>query len=345
MKKKILFIAPGNSIHSKRWVEHFKNDYEIFWISFHEFREDITMDKNKLSYIKYNFINIFKIIFQVHKLCKLHKPKIIHIHSVSKYLILSSLLIIKQNRMKNIIATVWGSDYKLASTLVRKLITNLLKKIKLVTTDSFEIFNNFKSININVEKINFGIDTDFFYPSQQKHEKILVNPRGFENVYSPYTFLKAINNIKNKICNLQFVIIGDGPEKVNIDKYILKNNLKGLITVKSKLNFIEYLNLIHKSMGMVSCSLSDAGISSSIAEFMSCNKIIIATNNSDNSYWINDKVNGFLFENENSDQLSDILLKLDKNINGTTFENRELIVKNNNYQDEMLKIKEIYENI
>ena len=60
---------------------------------------------------------------------------------------------------------------------------------------------------------------------------------------------------------------------------------------------------------------------------------------------INDKVNGFLFENENSDQLSDILLKLDKNINGTTFENRELIVKNNNYQDEMLKIKEIYENI
>ena len=76
---------------------------------------------------------------------------------------------------------------------------------------------------------------------------------------------------------------------------------------------------------------------------MSCNKIIIATNNSDNSYWINDKVNGFLFENENSDQLSDILLKLDKNINGTTFENRELV--KNNYQDEMLKIKEIYENI
>ena len=65
-----------------------------------------------------------------------------------------------------------------------------------------------------------------------KSMKILVNPRGFENVYSPYTFLKAINNIKNKICNLQFVIIGDGPEKVNIDKYILKNNLKGLITVK-----------------------------------------------------------------------------------------------------------------
>ena len=344
MKRKILFIAPGNSIHSKRWVEYFKNDYEISWISFHEFREDIIIDKNKLFYIKYNFLIIFKIIFQVYKLFNLHKPEIIHIHSVSKYLILSSLLIIKQNSMKNIIATVWGSDYKMASIIVRKLITYLIKKIKLVTTDSFKILNDFKSMNINVEKINFGIDTDFFYPSQQKHENILVNPRGFDDIYSPYTFLKAINNIKNKICNLQFVIIGDGPEKVNIDKYILKNNLKGLISVQSKLNFIEYLNLIHRSIGMVSCSLSDAGISSSIAEFMSCNKIIVATNNSDNDYWIDDKVNGFLFENENSDQLSDILLNLDKNIKGITFENRKFIVKNNNYENEMSKIKELYEN-
>lgn len=345
MKNKILFIAPGSSIHSKRWIEYFKNDYDIFWISFHEFREDISIDKNKLFYIKYNFLSILKIIFQVYKLFKLHKPKIIHIHSVSKYLILSSLLILKHNSMKNIIATVWGSDYKMASILVRNLIIFLLKKIRLVTTDSFQILNYFKSIDINVEKINFGIDTDVFYPSQQKHENILVNPRGFDNVYSPYTFLNAINNIKNKIYNLQFVIIGCGPEKVNIDKYIHRNNLKELISVHNKLNSIEYLDLIHKSVGMVSCSLSDAGISSSIAEFMSCNKVIVASNNSDNGFWIEDKVNGFLFENENSGQLSDILLKLDRNINGITFKNRTLIVNNNNYVNEMFKIKEIYENI
>ena len=35
---------------------------------------------------------------------------------------------------------------------------------------------------------------------------------------------------------------------------------------------------------------------------------------------------------------------INKNIKGITFENRKLIVKKNNYENEMLKIKEIYEN-
>ena len=38
----------------------------------------------------------------------------------------------------------------------------------------------------------------------------------------------------------------------------------------------------------VSTSLSDGGLSSSIAEAMSFERVVVATNNSDNSLWIKD---------------------------------------------------------
>ena len=37
MKKKIIFVAPGNSSHSTKWISTIKNqnNFEIFWLSFY----------------------------------------------------------------------------------------------------------------------------------------------------------------------------------------------------------------------------------------------------------------------------------------------------------------------
>ena len=59
---------------------------------------------------------------------------------------------------------------------LNKLITPLFlneKEIRKIIELMFFSYRDFTSGPDKIlEKINFGIDTDFFYPSQQKHEKI-----------------------------------------------------------------------------------------------------------------------------------------------------------------------------
>ena len=45
MKKKLVFIAPANSVHSKKWIESFLNSkFKIYWISFYKKSIDIHDD-------------------------------------------------------------------------------------------------------------------------------------------------------------------------------------------------------------------------------------------------------------------------------------------------------------
>ena len=49
---KILYLAPGNSIHSKKWIEKIKSLYpknNFFWFSFEEFQYEINDEINIFS--------------------------------------------------------------------------------------------------------------------------------------------------------------------------------------------------------------------------------------------------------------------------------------------------------
>ena len=336
--KKITFIAPGNSIHSKRWIDFFNNQkYKIQWISFHEFN-DTNLLINQIYIINkfYNLLlNNLKVLYYVNQF----KTDIIHIHSVSLYLFASLILFFKK---KKIIITLWGSDVNNANKFKKILIKFFIKRAFAVTTDSHQFYNDFLKFHTNKKLINFGIDTSFFKPNTKAIENLIICPRGFDDIYRPYVILNAINMVKSKIKNLKFVLIGSKNKKEEILKFIDSKKLNNIITVSDTLDQKSYLNLVNKSIGMISSSLSDAGIASSIAEFMSCNKIIIATNNSDNHYWIKDQINGYLFENDDTKKLSKILLFVDKNIDKIKFQNRDLIIEKNDYTNEMKKVDKIY---
>ncbi len=98
----------------------------------------------------------------------------------------------------------------------------------------------------------------------------------------------------------------------------------------------------------VSTSLSDAGIASSTAEAMSCELPVIVSNSGENSLWINDGVEGFLFNcgdyqtlaNKILTIIDDSELKKSIGING-----RNKILLNNSYDEEMSKMDNIYKSL
>ena len=113
-KKKILFIAPADSIHSHKWVEYFSEN-EFIWISYNKVNFDThallnQRQKNNLNKIKVNnflSIPVIQIILSFFYFIK-YQPTIVHIHSVYRYSFLSILIFLFH---KNIILTVWGTDF------------------------------------------------------------------------------------------------------------------------------------------------------------------------------------------------------------------------------------------
>ena len=90
-----------------------------------------------------------------------------------------------------------------------------------------------------------------------------------------------------------------------------------------------------------STSLSDAGIASSIAEAMACQKIVIVSDSGENKLWISHGVNGFLFKTGCSKSLFDAIIKaIDRKDlwNEIGIKARETILERNDISNEMKKM-------
>ena len=108
MKKKLrlLFLSPGNSIHSYKWIKRFSKASIIDWTYCGEINYNIKGIKfSKLPDGLGLFISPFIFLIKV----IIDKPDIVHIHSISKNLFIGffAMLFFK----KKVILNPWGSDF------------------------------------------------------------------------------------------------------------------------------------------------------------------------------------------------------------------------------------------
>lgn len=363
MKKKILYIASLDSIHSLKWINFFLNkDYEVSVISLtekvdsYEFSKKINLhiyNKYKNKYL--NFLNCMFSTFLNRRLFS--SNSIIHVHYIGLNGLIS--LIIKTN---NLILTAWGSDIKTnKANIFKKLFLKLLlKKSKIITTDSNEIKNLIENIDNNlknkVQIINFGIDTKFFSKKKYsiqiekklklkkfQHYLKIISLRNHFKVYDVQTLILSIaklTKINNKVICF---IYGSGPETNYLKELTANLGLENNINFMGRYEQSELPYIFSIFDCYVSTSLSDAGISASTAEAMSCELCSISSNNSENDLWIEQKKSGFLFENKNVDELTYILRNLNNfNLTEIGRQSRHVIKRSNDYNNEMKKVESIY---
>ena len=115
MKEKInlVFLAPGNSIHSYRWINYFSKKYKITWI----YTGTLNYKIKNIKYVNFsnNLILPFLPLIFLFKIIQL-KPNIIHIHSISKNLFIGILVAILFK--KKVILNPWGTDFFYPNFLV-----------------------------------------------------------------------------------------------------------------------------------------------------------------------------------------------------------------------------------
>jgi len=363
MKKKILFIASLDSIHTLRWINFFlKLNYEVSVISLKK-KNELYQFSNKINLFIYdkfknkflNFLYCFFIILLKRNYFSNHD--IVHVH----YIGLNALVLLLLKN-QNIILTPWGSDLKInKNNFLKKIfLKTIFKKSKAIITDSKEIkkliIGTFGNIESTFYFINFGVDTKLFFKQKynfnlekklnlqnyRNHFKI-ISLRNHEKIYDIKTLIYSIKKLYNYNKKIKCLIYGSGSETENLKKLTYDLELENIITFKGKYKQEELPFIFSLMDCYVSTSLSDGGLSSSTAEAMSCEVVAISSNNSENNLWIEHEKSGFLFENSNINELFMIL----KSINNFDLaeigkEGRRIICAYYDYYQEMNKVNEIY---
>ena len=352
---KICYLATSNSIHSYKWIAFFKDQgYEITWVSIDKNVYEIPEGINYIEvHSKYKVVAIVKAIIAIN----MSSADFIHVH----YLGFNGLISLFTTKV--CIATAWGSDILINNrNWIKKLFVKLvLKKSVLITCDAYHLQDVLLTMGVpkcKIHMINFGIDSKRFSkkPKNQKvkdeigfsNKLTIVSSRGFENVYDVQTLIKSMPSVLNIVPDARLVLVGRGTIKKQLEALVIALNLEKKVSFVGLIQNDDLPNLLSNMDIYVSTSLSDAGISASTAEAMTCEIPVVISDSGENDKWISDEENGFLFPVRDSGKLSLILIKLLKNEKLRVEigkKGRQVIVERNDYHNEMNKVDVIYQNL
>lgn len=126
------------------------------------------------------------------------------------------------------------------------------------------------------------------------------------------TFAKSAKFLKEKCL---FLTVGDGPNLIDIKRFVLEEGLDNFLFLGKQKNIEEIINVFDIGVLMSNNSLHGEGISNVIMEYMALGKPVIASRGGGTGEIVLDHDNGFLIEPKNTNQLSEKIIKIKDNLN------------------------------
>jgi L-malate glycosyltransferase len=362
-EKTICYLANGNSIHTKRWIEYLINSgYDVSLLTFHNHDEvsklngvtiyDFSLPIPKILNFIY-FLILSKIL--IHK----HQFEIFHVHYLTVYGFACALL-----NPKIFVLTIYGSDILIEpkkNYIYMQITKFVINRSDVITCDAYHLVTEIKKYCDDEEKIHliyFGIKPDLFYKNSEdqirdvikKHKKgiTIISTRSLYKVYDIETYIRAASLVIKQISDIIFLVIGDGSEKEKLIDLVHQLQIEDHVTFLGRIPNNELPEYLSISDIYVSTSLSDGGLASSTAEAMACELPSIVTDFGDNNRWVIDDVTGHLFPSSDFETLSIKILNLINNkiLRKEMGKNARIqIVKNLNYSKEFKKVENIYEKL
>lgn len=187
--------------------------------------------------------------------------------------------------------------------------------------NNIDSFLGKRHVNKNII-IHNGWDSNFFKPDYTKRtdEFTIIFPGRLVKQKDPLSFLKAVNLLTKKIEKLKVNILGDGPLRKQMQRFVDDNKLNDIVDFKSWISKTEMLEQYQSASITVLPSLNE-GMSIATLEALACGQYVITTDVSRNSELITAGYNGDLVEKRNPEQLADKILEFYE----TKFKNNVLI--------------------
>ncbi|MFH1511088.1 MAG: glycosyltransferase family 4 protein [Candidatus Woesearchaeota archaeon] len=119
------------------------------------------------------------------------------------------------------------------------------------------------------------VDADFFTPSRQSPDEIILCPRNLQRARGIDIAVRAMSIVGKHYPKATLLIIGDGPQRQEIELLIKETRARAVL--KGKATKKEMLNYYHKSKIVVVPSRFSEGTSLAVLEACACGIPVIAT--------------------------------------------------------------------
>ncbi|MDI6841078.1 MAG: glycosyltransferase [bacterium] len=310
---KICYLADALSVHIQQWVEYFVDKgYEIDVISFRQ---------ANISGANVHFINVGNVSYKggirnwqylirinrikelIHKI----KPNILHAHYITSYGFIGALV-----NFHPYVISALGSDILIApreSLFLRLCIKKAINRADLIISHAFHLFQALISMGANKEKsILFGWGVDLKRISKevepQREENTVISARQFEPIYNLELLIRAIPYVIKFIPDANFILIGDGTQKEQLENLAHKLKIDEHVKFLGKISHSNVLKHLGSSQIYTSTSLSD-GTSATLLEAMALGAFPVVTDIPANREWIQDGINGFLVPTSDPKRLAE----------------------------------------
>jgi glycosyltransferase involved in cell wall biosynthesis len=364
---KICYIADA-VIHTQRWVKYFADrGHEVHLISPVPLQDgDIGRSEfyllkgfSRRLKIVSTMINLVLGTIQIRYLLKKINPDIFHAHYIA-----DNGLLAMMSGFHPLVLSSWGSDILIdprRSFFLKTFIRRTLRKADLITTDGENTIEGMKKLGADPKRIHLvypGVDTGRFKPAQ-KNEALkkelgisespaIISIRSLNPIYDVETVVKSVPLVLKQFPEAQFLIGGDGVQKDYLEDMARSLGILGHIKFIGQIPHDELPNYLTLADVYISTSLSDGGLSVSLAEAMSCGLAPVVTDVGDNRRWIENGKNGFVIPVKNPEILAERIVYLLRNKElreNMGKVNRQLVEERANYEKEMDKVEKHYEEV
>jgi glycosyltransferase involved in cell wall biosynthesis len=365
---RICFLADFQSIHTFKWAKFFVPKHEVHLISLELPSEEagLTTTANyeeigiKMHIIPRKGIDKLRAPSRVRKIIREIKPDVVHAHYITHYGYLAA-----SSGFHPLVMTAWGTDVLIdahSSFMKSHQVRKALRSADVVTCDgenTTKALSELMGGEEKVRKIYFGVDTkknnpekrtEGFFSKYKKNPigKIVINIRGFNPVYDPDCFMKAMPPVIEKAPDTVFLMAREGERRKIYEDMVKSFGVADSVKFIGNISADDLPSYLASSDVYVSTSISDSGISASTAEAMANGTPVISTDVGDARYWIEDGRNGFVIPKGDSRALSEKILYLISNDGMRKSIGREAritIETRQDYYKEMRKVEQLYESM
>lgn len=332
--KKILFVAqaPGGVANYLSMLFKYidKKQFEYIFICSEDYvEEEFRPLVNSLEYIEMNreinFCKDLKAIFQLRKLIKKYNPDIMYLHS-SKAGVIGRVAAL--GLRKKIIYNAHGWAFNMKSSNLKKNFYKYIEKTFAIFTDKIVAISSFEAESAlhnrickkdKIKIIENGIDLVAVNEIIAKTTLTRAHINIPENAYvvgmvgriseqkAVDIFVETAQLIKKTIPDAFFVIVGNGEERNEIEQLIHKYNLEDNFLITSWVkNPIDYILLFDQAVLLSRWE----GFGLALAEYMICQKPIVATQVDAIPNLIKNNVNGILVPPNNPEKAAQAVIDI-----------------------------------
>lgn len=257
-----------------------------------------------------NAYNLFidrEAVASIRKIIQEFNPDLVISHS-SKAGVLSRIACY-QTKTPNIF-TVHGWPFENGTPFLQKTVSLLIERLLIPFSDSYVCVSNFTK-DFGLSKLPLNKSRVYACPNmhEKREEPLLENKKfkynvlmvgGFRDQKDHLTALRALKIIveENKLSNIHFTFVGDGPKRGVIEKFITDNKLSSFVSLAGETREID---TYYKDADIVILPTYYEGLPLSLIEALQNGLPVIATNTGG--------INEIVFDNENGN-----LIKVEDNV-------------------------------